>query len=88
MDDAVLGRVGQSGRGLAHDAPGGPLVERAAAADQLVDVFADDQLHREVQSSLVPAEVVGRDDVRMGELGQRLGLLARAAPARSFAPSG
>lgn len=67
VDDAVAGGVGQCGRGLAGDGPGGAFVEPADALEPPAEVLALEQFHDDVQPAAVPAVVEHRDDVGVVE---------------------
>src|SRR6185312_9291186 len=69
---ALRVEVAHAGGGLAHDLD--RVLERQepavgdAAAAQLVELLADDVLHRDVRDAVVLVDVVDVDDVRMIEL--------------------
>ena len=79
VDDLLRVGEGEAVADLLHERE--LVVERldaAAAADQLLEVAALEQLHRHVDLALLLAEVVDGDDVRVVEAGRRLGLALEA----------
>ena len=84
MDDASRVRGGQAvgnlGRDLERLRKGKP-----AAVEQLSQVDAFEELHRQVGPPAVLADVVDRDDVRMVERGRRPRLRAKAGDATGVA---
>ena len=84
MDDASRVRGGQAvgnlGRDLERLRKGKP-----AAVEELSEVDAFEELHRQVGPPAVLADVVDRDDVRMVERGRRTRLGAKAGDATRVA---
>ena len=74
MDDRERVGGAQGVGGLAHDPPRLVHGQLATTADPPGDRLAVDVSHDEVDQPLSLADRVNRDDVRVGQLGGRLGL--------------
>ncbi|MEI2719102.1 MAG: hypothetical protein V9E87_02995 [Gemmatimonadales bacterium] len=78
MHDAGVVRGRESRTGLAQDPLHFLHRDRPVALHHGAQVLADDQRHDQVRESFGLADVVHRHDVRMAQVGDRLGLTAEA----------
>jgi hypothetical protein len=85
MPNSQLGGMSQSRCGLSDQMPHHTFGQRMQSPGVLVGILAVDIFHREEQPPLMPSKIIGRDDVRVQQFGDRLRLLLEARQHRRIA---